>query len=182
MRHECVPWSAHPLSMTKACISLRSRSIGPASTPRRKSKRALFSTERDIYGPGHRSCTLLIDSWQIGLGICYDAGFPEHARALAESSCHAYLVSPLFSRGNGYHESRVWFPARALDNTMYALMSNHVGITGGWSACGSSAIWDPLGNLVEEAGDHEQTLIVTDLSPSPQSVRDDAYRSVRRPN
>ncbi|RJL35610.1 carbon-nitrogen hydrolase family protein [Bailinhaonella thermotolerans] len=131
----------------------------------RYDKQQLFQSEREIYREGAAGCTLEIDGWRLGLGICYDSGFPEHARAAALDGCHAYVVSALFSVGNGYHESRTWFPARALDNTCYAVLSNHIGTTGGWNACGSSAIWGPDGRLLAEAGPDRPELITADLDP-----------------
>ncbi|MFE2019823.1 carbon-nitrogen hydrolase family protein [Streptomyces sp. NPDC059499] len=131
----------------------------------RYDKQLLFSTEQEIYCPGAQGLSLDIDGWRLGLGICYDSGFPEHARAAALDGCHAYLVGALFSVGNGYHESRMWFPSRAFDNTMYTVLANHVGSTGGWSTCGGSAVWDPTGRLVVEAGPDERELVVADLDP-----------------
>ena len=113
-----------------------------------------------------RLCILNIDDWKIGRGICYDSGFPEHSRALAKAGCQVYLVSALFSKGNGYSESRIWFPARALDNTMYTAMCNYVGKTGVWDTAGSSGVWNPLGKLVKEASKDEEELLIVDLDPS----------------
>ncbi|GAB1646562.1 carbon-nitrogen hydrolase family protein [Krasilnikovia sp. MM14-A1259] len=128
-------------------------------------KQYLFGSERRHFEPGTGGCTVVLDNWRLGLGICYDSGFPEHARAAAQHDCDAYLVGALFSVGNGHHESRTWFPARALDNTMYTLMSNHVGAIGGWNACGSSAVWGPDGRLVAEADTTSTTMVVADLDP-----------------
>ncbi|WP_229377321.1 carbon-nitrogen hydrolase family protein [Streptomyces sp. VRA16 Mangrove soil] len=61
--------------------------------------------------------------------------------------------------------SRTWFPARALDNTCYAVPANHIGATGGWDACGSSAVWGPEGRPLAEAGPDRQELITADLDP-----------------
>ncbi|MET7937620.1 carbon-nitrogen hydrolase family protein [Streptomyces sp. NPDC005322] len=131
----------------------------------RYDKQMLFRAERDLYRPGRAGGSVEVDGWRLGLGICYDSGFPEHARAAALDGCHAYLVGGLFSVGNGYHESRMWFPARAFDNTIYTVLANHVGTTGGWNTCGSSAIWDPTGRLAAEAGSTEQELVVAELDP-----------------
>ncbi|MFC8388822.1 carbon-nitrogen hydrolase family protein [Streptomyces sp. NPDC057238] len=131
----------------------------------RYDKQHLFKSEREIYREGTAGCTLQLDGWRLGLGICYDSGFPEHARAAALDGCHAYVVGALFSVGNGYHESRTWFPARALDNTCYAVLANHIGTTGGWNACGSSAIWGPDGRRLAEAGADRAELITADLDP-----------------
>ncbi|CAM4306144.1 hypothetical protein PATA110616_06875 [Paenibacillus tarimensis] len=104
----------------------------------------------------------MIKDWNIGPGICYDAGFPEHSRILAQAGCHVYLVSSLFSKGVGYLESRIWFPARALDNTINTVMANHAGKTGVWEACGGSAVWDPFGQLVAEASESDQEVVIAD--------------------
>jgi predicted amidohydrolase len=131
----------------------------------RYDKQNLFMAERRVYRPGVAGCTLELDGWRLGLGICYDSGFPEHARAAALDGCHAYVVSALFSVGNGFHESRTWFPARALDNTCYTVLANHIGETGGWNACGASAIWGPDGRILTEAGPDLPELITVDLDP-----------------
>ncbi|MER6346543.1 carbon-nitrogen hydrolase family protein [Streptomyces sp. NPDC001595] len=131
----------------------------------RYDKQWLFPSERALYRPGDDGLSLDVDGWRLGLGICYDAGFPEHARAAALSGCHAYVVGALFGVGNGRHESRTWFPARACDNTMYAVLANHVGTTGGWQACGGSAVWDATGRLVAEAGPSDPALVVVELDP-----------------
>ncbi|WP_461010201.1 carbon-nitrogen hydrolase family protein [Streptomyces capparidis] len=131
----------------------------------RYDKQVLFPPERAVYRAGTAGCTVELDGWRLGLGVCYDSGFPEHARAAALDDCHAYLVGALFSVGNGYHESRMWFPARAFDNTMYTVLANHVGTTGGWRTCGGSAVWGPDGRLVAEAGPTEPGLVAADLDP-----------------
>ncbi|MEU3572370.1 carbon-nitrogen hydrolase family protein [Kitasatospora sp. NPDC036755] len=132
----------------------------------RYDKQHLFRTERDYYRPGTAGCTLELDGWRLGLGICYDSGFPEHARAAALDGCHAYLVGALFSKGNGHHESRTWFPARALDNTLYTVLANHIGRTGSWDTCGGSAVWGPDGRLIAEASEDRRELVVHDLDPA----------------
>ncbi|MCP2257140.1 putative amidohydrolase [Streptoalloteichus tenebrarius] len=132
----------------------------------RYDKQFLFRSERELFQPGRAGCTIEVDGWRLGLGICYDCGFPEHARAAARAGADAYLVSALFSVGNGFHESRTWLPARALDNTVYVVLSNHVGTTGGWNACGGSAIWGPDGRVVAQAGPDETTIVGAVLDPA----------------
>ncbi|MFL9966802.1 carbon-nitrogen hydrolase family protein [Paraburkholderia sediminicola] len=126
-------------------------------------KQYLFSSESRIYQPGSQGCMLLeLDGWRLAPSVCYDSGFPEHARLAALNGAHAYLASALFSAKTGYHQSRIWLPARAFDNTMYVLLSNHVGTTGGWAACGASAIWNPYGDVVAQAG-RDRDEVVTAL-------------------
>ncbi|QYR24238.1 carbon-nitrogen hydrolase family protein [Paenibacillus sp. sptzw28] len=111
-------------------------------------KSHLFQTEKEIFSTNNEQIIIKLKGWNIGMGICYDAGFPEHSRILAQNGCHLYMGSSLFSKGMGYKESRVWFPARALDNTIFTAMCNHVGKTGVWDACGHSGIWNPLGDNI----------------------------------
>ncbi len=131
----------------------------------RYDKQHLFGAEAEAFRPGGAGCTLELDGWRLGLGICYDSGFPEHARTAALDGCHAYLVGALFSKGGGRRQATVWFPARALDNTVYTLLANHVGRTGDWETCGGSAIWRPDGELLAEAGPEETGLAIGDLDP-----------------
>ncbi|WP_369376649.1 carbon-nitrogen hydrolase family protein [Streptomyces sp. cg36] len=138
----------------------------------RYDKQTLFKAERDVYRPGSTGLTLEVGEWRLGLGVCYDSGFPEHARAAALDGCHAYVVGALFGVGGGHHESRVWFPARAFDNTVYAVLANHIGTTGGWETCGNSAVWGPDGRIVAEAGPHDEEIVHAELSP-------DALRTLR---
>ena len=55
------------------------------------------------FSPGASGCTLTLDGWRLGLGICWDSSYPEHARAAALDGCHAYLVGAMFGRGRGAH-------------------------------------------------------------------------------
>jgi predicted amidohydrolase len=129
-------------------------------------KQYLYSSEAWIYRPGLHGGMLELDGWRLALSVCYDSGFPEHARRAALNGAHAYLASALFSAKTGYHQSRIWFPARAFDNTMYALLSNHVGTTGGWAACGASAIWNPYGDVIAQAGRDRDEVITALLDPA----------------
>jgi predicted amidohydrolase len=129
-------------------------------------KQYLYSSETRIYQPGSQGCLLELDGWRLALSVCYDSGFPEHARLAAVNGAHAYLASALFSVNPGYHQSRIWFPARAFDNTMYVLLSNHVGTTGGWATCGASAIWSPYGDVVAQAGRDRDEVITALLDPA----------------
>jgi predicted amidohydrolase len=141
--------------------------FGPDGVLRtRYDKQHLFGTESAIFAPGAAGCTVELDGWRLGLGICYDSGFPEHARAAALDGCHAYLVGALFGTGHGRTQRAVWFPARALDNTVYVLLANHIGSTGEFDTCGGSAVWGPDGHLLADAGDTTAGLAVAELDPA----------------
>lgn len=117
------------------------------------------------FSPGGCGTTVELDGWRLGLGVCWDSGFPEHARAAALDGAHAYLVGALFGEGPGAHQRRTVLPARALDNTLYVLLANHVGPSGPYTGCGGSAAWGPDGRLLAEAAAAEPGLLTVRLDP-----------------
>jgi predicted amidohydrolase len=48
---------------------------------------------------------------------------------------------------------------------MYVLLSNHVGMTGGWATCGASAIWNPYGDVIAQAARDRDEVITALLDP-----------------
>jgi len=124
-------------------------------------------TERAAgFSAGPAGCTVQLGDWRLGLGICWDSGFPEHARAAALDGAHAYLVGALFGTGSGAHQRRTLFPARALDNTVYTLLANHIGPSGPYVGCGGSAVWAPDGRLLADAGEADPGLVTVRLDPA----------------
>ncbi|MFG2949364.1 carbon-nitrogen hydrolase family protein [Streptomyces adustus] len=117
------------------------------------------------FAPGARGCTIALDGWRLGLGVCWDSGYPEHARAAALDGCHAYLVGAMFGRGSGERQRATVFPARALDNTIYVLLANHSGPSGPYHGCGGSAVWNPDGTPLADAGTAEPGLATASLRP-----------------
>ncbi|GAA1158516.1 carbon-nitrogen hydrolase family protein [Kitasatospora gansuensis] len=118
------------------------------------------------FSPGTKGCTLTLDGWRLGLGICWDLGFPEHARAAALDGAHAYLLGAMLGRGSGAHQRTTVLPARALDNTSYTVLANHCAPSGPYHGCGGSAVWNPDGTLLTEAGPDGPALATAHLSPT----------------
>lgn len=132
----------------------------------RYDKQHLDAAERASgFRPGSSGCTVTLDGWRLGLGICWDSSFPEHARAAALDGCHAYLVGAMFNRGRGAHKSATLGPARALDNTNYVVFANHSGPSGPYHGCGHSAVWGPDGRLIADAGDANLGLALGQFDP-----------------
>jgi predicted amidohydrolase len=115
--------------------------------------------------PGAGGCTITLSGWRLGLGICWDSSFPEHARAAALDGCHAYLVGALFGGERGERKRATLGPARALDNACHVVVANHVGRSGPYDGCGGSAIWGPDGAPLAEAGTDDPGLAVARLEP-----------------
>ena len=118
------------------------------------------------FTPGDHGCTVVLDGWRLGLGICWDLGFPEHARAAALDGCDAYLVGAMLGLGGGDRQRGVVLPARAFDNTNYAVLANHSGRSGPYQGCGGSAVWGPDGTPLADAGPADPGLAVARLDPA----------------
>ncbi len=126
----------------------------------RYDKQHLDRSERDLFRPGTNACAVDVDGWRFAIGICYDGTFPEHARAAALAGAHGYLC-PV-----SHTERSVVHPARARENTMYVALSNHVGEADGRRVCGHSAIWDPNGDVLADAGPADEGLALADFDPA----------------
>lgn len=120
--------------------------------------------EKALFSPGERACSIRVDSWVLGLGICYDGCFPEHARAAALAGAHGYLCPSGYVTGSQARRD-LYYPARALDNTMYVVFANSTGGVAPWRLCGGAAVYDPQGQPVIRASDDGETLVVVDLDP-----------------
>ncbi|WP_280882302.1 carbon-nitrogen hydrolase family protein [Streptomyces pseudovenezuelae] len=121
--------------------------------------------EAALFRPGRAGGCLEVDGWRLGIAICYDMSFPEHARSATAAGAHAYLCSSAFAAGNE-PRAAVYMAARALENTVYSVFVNPVGGPLGRPAAGGSAVHGPDGAIVTQAhGVREQTLL-TDLDPA----------------
>src|SRR5690606_19974830 len=110
-------------------------------------KQHLSGYENDYFTPGDHGASIVVDGWECGLGICYDASFPEHARAAALDGAVAYLVAAAFFPG-GADRLALYAAARALDNGMYVVFSGLAGPCGDEEFIGGSAVHDPEGRAL----------------------------------
>jgi predicted amidohydrolase len=111
------------------------------------SKQHLWEAEQQIFDPGDTGSTVLLDDWPIGLGVCYDGCFPEHARAAADAGALAYVCPSAYVVGSE-HRRDLYYAARALDNGVYTVMSGLVGRCGSLEFSGGTAVYDPQGRPI----------------------------------
>src|SRR5699024_2423103 len=84
---------------------------------------------------------------RMGLSICFDAGFPEHMRALALAGADVIACPGAFAH-NERRRYELYFPTRALENTLYLAAANAVGRQGGVDMFGESVLCGPSGEEI----------------------------------
>lgn len=95
-----------------------------------------------------------------GLATCYDLRFPEQFRGLVAKGAQAFAVT------SGWPTKRIaaWdvlVQARAIENQSWVVACNQVGMQKGVQLGGHSAVVDPIGDVVAQAGVEETTLFAT---------------------
>jgi len=127
-------------------------------------KQHLDADERPYFAAGDHGASITVDGVELGLSICYDSSFPEHARAAADDGAAAYLCSAAFFPG-GAHRRDTALAARALDNGMYVVLAAATGRCGPHTFIGGSAVLDPEGRAIALLGE-EPGLAVAELDPA----------------
>ena len=92
---------------------------------------------------------------KIGVLICYEMEFPEPSRLLALEGVELIICPSVWS----VSASRRWdiqLPARALDNTVFILGVNTVGN----NSCGKSKLVGPMGDILAEASDAREEVLL----------------------
>ncbi|WP_431924553.1 carbon-nitrogen hydrolase family protein [Micromonospora wenchangensis] len=128
-------------------------------------KQHLWQDEATVFTRGRSAGTLTVDGWRIGLGVCYDMSFPEHARASALAGGHVYLAASAFAAGTE-HRAGVYLAARALENTVYTAFVNPVGGPPERPCRGGSALWGPDGRRLGVRRGDREGMLSHDLDPA----------------
>ncbi|WP_410815124.1 carbon-nitrogen hydrolase family protein [Micromonospora sp. 067-2] len=137
-------------------------------------KQQLWGDERELFSPGARGATLLVDTWRLGVGVCYDGCFPEHGRAAALDGAHGYLCPSGYLAGSE-HRRNLYYAARALDNTMFVVFANAVGGADPWRFNGGAAIYDPQGRPLARGADEGTSVLVATLEPAELAATRSAH-------
>ncbi|WP_121256880.1 carbon-nitrogen hydrolase family protein [Nocardioides ferulae] len=126
-------------------------------------KQHLDGLERTFFGVGDHGTSITVDGLDLGLSICYDGCFPEHAQAAARDGAVGYLCSAAYFPG-GAHRRDLYYAARAVENGMYVVLSGLTGRCGAFEFIGGSAVFDPEGRPIARLGE-EEGLAIADLDP-----------------
>jgi predicted amidohydrolase len=123
-------------------------------------------TESRTVAPGSEAKVITVDGVGVGLTLCYDVRFPELYVELAQRG--AQLITVHASWGSGPRKLEQWTllaRARALDTTSFVAAVDQaypgeeiaaIGPTG----VGGSIVASPTAEVVDQAGDDQQLMVV----------------------
>jgi predicted amidohydrolase len=128
------------------------RPDGAATAP--YDKQHLDGVEKELFTTGDHGASITVDGVELGLSICYDGCFPEHAQAAARDGAVGYLSSSAYFPG-GAHRRDLYYAARAVENGMYVVFSGLTGRCGDAEFIGGSSVYDPEGRPLARLGEEE---------------------------
>ncbi|MEY9778330.1 carbon-nitrogen hydrolase family protein [Arthrobacter sp. MW3 TE3886] len=128
------------------------------------SKTHLWEGEKAAFSPGAGGIIVPFEGLLIGLGICYDAAFPEFVRSYAQLGAELLVFSSAFARGAERSRYLVYHPARALESGAYLAVSNTLGTDGEIQYFGESGVYDPHGQVVSGGG-AASGITIADIDP-----------------
>lgn len=115
----------------------------------------LYYREKEIFTAGNSLPVFDLPEGKVGLGITYDMEFPETARTMALQ--HAQLFIVLAANMLPYQEfQNIFIKARALENHIYAVVTNMVGLDSENVFFGESQIVHPSGKTLYKAMNNEE--------------------------
>ncbi|MDX6672885.1 MAG: deaminated glutathione amidase [Solirubrobacteraceae bacterium] len=142
--------------------------------------------ESDSDEPGEEIVlTELAGGVPLGMMVCYDVRFPELSRILAVRGARVLAVPAAFTLPTTRAHWEPLVRARAIENQCFVVAANQVGRhPGDYESGGHSLIVDPWGEVLAQAGEESEGVIVADLD----FARQDEVRATlpalanRRPN
>ena len=122
-------------------------------------KTHLFSPmgEDAVFAPGDRLCRFALDGVRCGIIICYDLRFPELTRSLAVQGLDVLFVVSQWPDVRISHLQSLAV-ARAIENQIFLVCCNSCGKAGDAQYGGSSAMIDPWGRTIAQAGNTKKVL------------------------
>ena len=154
--------------------------VSPEGYVGKQRKLHMPDPEYRYYGVGSDLRVFDLGYCKLGISICFDNWFPETSRILALKGAEVLLSPWMWTiphdapddermRAVEYRRrthTKV-FAARALDNAMYVLVLDHVGLEAeGFEMPGVSMAFDPFGDLIGQTEPFVEQILLVDLKGS----------------
>jgi predicted amidohydrolase len=128
-----------------------------------------FGGEDTYFRAGEKFVTVNVDGVRVTLFVCYDLRFADEFWATAANT-DVYLVPGNWPASRREHWMAL-LRARAIENQAFVIGCNRVGTGGGLEYAGDSRIINPLGEIIEEAGNESIILYANVSAEEVQTVR-----------
>jgi predicted amidohydrolase len=126
----------------------------------------LYGAEREAFTPGRSMLVTRLAGVLVGPMICFDAEFPEPARALARAGAELFVTAS--ANMDPYREDHeLATRARALDNRTPHAYANMVGAVGALRFCGGSRCIDRDGRVIAELPPAGEAVIAATMALGP---------------
>lgn len=123
------------------------------------------SGEATVLSAGEELITTKINETTVGMTTCYDLRFPEQYRALTDKGAELFLI-PMGWPERRIDHMRVLTQARAIENQAFVVSVNAVGKSGDVLLAGNSMVVDPWGQVLAEAGQESEEILVVEIDPA----------------
>ncbi len=101
---------------------------------------------------------------RLAMNVCYDGAFPEASRVFALDGADLIVLPTNWPPGaEAFAEHGI--NTRALENTVYYLSANRVGLERGFRFIGTSRICDPQGATLASADDESEVILAATIDP-----------------
>jgi predicted amidohydrolase len=105
------------------------------------------------------------DIGKIGLGICYDLDFPEHARTLTLLGAEVIVTITNWPEGIEFVPEHI-VPTRAHENHVYQIAVNRIGEERGVRFFGRSKVIDYTGASIAEGKPYQEDILYAEINPA----------------
>ncbi|GAA3677959.1 MULTISPECIES: carbon-nitrogen family hydrolase [Yimella] len=133
--------------------------------------------EPKLMEAGEDLVTVEIDGTRAGLSTCYDLRFPELYRQYGDRDVELSLIPAAWPMARVEHW-RVLLRARAIENQTFVLACNTAGTHAKTEMGGHSAVIDPNGVVLAEAGEGEEVLRA-EIDPSLVAQQRESFPVLR---
>ncbi len=133
----------------------------PGQARQTYSKKYLYADEEEFFTSGQNSSVVMGSHPTIALAICYELSVPEHSANAFKSGANIYVAS-VVKDAAGVEKANATLSGIANNYSMTVLMSNCVGLSGGYECTGGSAVWNDKGVFMGQLNELNEGIIIFD--------------------
>lgn len=134
---------------------------GPSGICGSYRKQQLFAPmdETRYFQAGNNPQPIATELGSMACLICFDLRFPDLAQRQVGQGANLIVVSAQWPESRKHHW-RTLLQARAIENQTFVVAANRCGTTANTTFAGASAVIDPTGQILLEAGDTPQASLI----------------------